>query len=616
MKRFRFLLILSLLSTLLTPLARADQIVFSKFKVLACKELGKCNWLVHIRFGYGNDGDWNWICPDPLPEPYGCNKTGPSSFEVDSGHTVYFDGPHVFPIESYPVKMTVFVQEIDGFLDTGDDRDYVGSDMYTIDGPGEYFAWFDNDEGEVEVHWDVVPSTGTSQSGLQIGEVPQTYLGILESGADEHGFSGSFDGSGLSYEQFSQSFDAQVQSGKRLVDVETFHSEEDGRRYIGAYREGSGPYLWTPGVDWEQFVEYWEIFSEGGLRLVDFDTYVEGDVRLYSGSFVEGNDAHALVISDWDGLVAAWEEKSAQGLRLVDIEAYRTGNAWTFAGVFRAGNDGYALWVSEWDAFFETWENLTAAGLQLIDVETYRVAGTRQYIGVYGVATSGHVLLAGHEWEEFFDQYAEYAAKGYRLADVEIYEGAVDAARTAEKPFERQRERPTGTLRRPLLWNELDEIRRSSALPAVFLRGDANVDGTVNISDALTLFGFLFSRQETPHCMDAADANDDGAVNISDSLSILQFLFSANGSLPAPGTESCGVPEPAEDRRGLGCGEYGACAGESGGGRVDSPADARETVREESPARGSLPRDFPLPPLLWPEEPDRTPEDNPRDPRG
>lgn len=76
-------------------------------------------------------------------------------------------------------------------------------------------------------------------------------------------------------------------------------------------------------------------------------------------------------------------------------------------------------------------------------------------------------------------------------------------------------------------------------LRAEFLRGDVNLDGRVNITDAVADLAALF-RGARPPCDDAADANDDGALSIDDPLAILGYLF-VGGELPAPGTLAPGA---------------------------------------------------------------------------
>ena len=73
-------------------------------------------------------------------------------------------------------------------------------------------------------------------------------------------------------------------------------------------------------------------------------------------------------------------------------------------------------------------------------------------------------------------------------------------------------------------------------------RGDVNIDGGVNIGDAVYLLNALFVPGSTPmSCYDSADCNDDGGVNISDAVRLLGMLFVPGmPPLPAPGT-LCGA---------------------------------------------------------------------------
>jgi len=89
-----------------------------------------------------------------------------------------------------------------------------------------------------------------------------------------------------------------------------------------------------------------------------------------------------------------------------------------------------------------------------------------------------------------------------------------------------------------------------------FRRGDANVDGTVNIADAVFTLSYLFALGTVPSCLDAADANDDGERNIADAIAILSHLFADAGPLPAP-FGACGI-DPTIDE--ADCASYPPCA--------------------------------------------------------
>ncbi len=73
-----------------------------------------------------------------------------------------------------------------------------------------------------------------------------------------------------------------------------------------------------------------------------------------------------------------------------------------------------------------------------------------------------------------------------------------------------------------------------------FIRGDANADGRVNITDAVGVLNHIF-RGMPAACESAADVNDDNTVNITDAITLLDFLFLQG---PPPGEP---FPEPGRD---------------------------------------------------------------------
>ena len=79
---------------------------------------------------------------------------------------------------------------------------------------------------------------------------------------------------------------------------------------------------------------------------------------------------------------------------------------------------------------------------------------------------------------------------------------------------------------------------------SLFSRGDANSDGTVDLSDAVSVLGFLFLGSQRPACADAADANDDGAIDLSDPIAILTSLFLTGSGLPQPHGSPGSDPTP------------------------------------------------------------------------
>lgn len=85
---------------------------------------------------------------------------------------------------------------------------------------------------------------------------------------------------------------------------------------------------------------------------------------------------------------------------------------------------------------------------------------------------------------------------------------------------------------------------------ALFVRGDGDLDGLVNLADAINTLQYVFNNGDGL-CLDALDVNDDGSVNLADPISLLGYLFSM-GPAPAAPFPDCGV-DMTMDAAGLEC---------------------------------------------------------------
>ena len=89
---------------------------------------------------------------------------------------------------------------------------------------------------------------------------------------------------------------------------------------------------------------------------------------------------------------------------------------------------------------------------------------------------------------------------------------------------------------------------------ARFVRGDADANGSINLTDGIVVLNFLFLGQAAPACLDASDTDDDGGErpSLTDAVIIFQWLFS--GGVPPreptpatptyPATDCGGDPTP------------------------------------------------------------------------
>jgi hypothetical protein len=84
---------------------------------------------------------------------------------------------------------------------------------------------------------------------------------------------------------------------------------------------------------------------------------------------------------------------------------------------------------------------------------------------------------------------------------------------------------------------------------APFVRGDADLDRRVTLTDPLAILVHLFNGGPLD-CLDAGDVNDDGELNLSDVLHALNYLFTG-GPPPPPPHPDTGIDPTTDD---LACG--------------------------------------------------------------
>ena len=68
---------------------------------------------------------------------------------------------------------------------------------------------------------------------------------------------------------------------------------------------------------------------------------------------------------------------------------------------------------------------------------------------------------------------------------------------------------------------------------SMFIRGDVNDNGNVDIADVSALLAFLFTGS-TIGCDDAVDTNGSGDINLADAVTLLSYLFASGPLLPSP----------------------------------------------------------------------------------
>jgi len=118
----------------------------------------------------------------------------------------------------------------------------------------------------------------------------------------------------------------------------------------------------------------------------------------------------------------------------------------------------------------------------------------------------------------------------------------------------------SGTRFACVVTNTVGSARSHEALLTVvpntspFIRGDANGDGGLDLSDSVAILRHLFGGAQLG-CMDSADANDSGDLNLADAVYLLGYLFGGGPPPPDP-FPGCGHDTTTDELR---CVTYEAC---------------------------------------------------------
>jgi hypothetical protein len=67
-----------------------------------------------------------------------------------------------------------------------------------------------------------------------------------------------------------------------------------------------------------------------------------------------------------------------------------------------------------------------------------------------------------------------------------------------------------------------------------FIRGDANRDASVDLTDGVATLLFLFGGGSAMNCEDAGDIDDNGSLQVTDVIALLDFLFKSGPAPAAP----------------------------------------------------------------------------------
>lgn len=88
-----------------------------------------------------------------------------------------------------------------------------------------------------------------------------------------------------------------------------------------------------------------------------------------------------------------------------------------------------------------------------------------------------------------------------------------------------------------------EAVRVAFEVPPV-RRGDANLDGRVELADAVAILEYLFPGTFRAPCRMTLDVQDDGRVNVTDAIHLIRFLYFGGPPPPEPFLEAGFDPTP------------------------------------------------------------------------
>lgn len=402
-------LVVVLLAAAAPAAAQTGSLRFDRLTVETCNEMGSCEVRLACKLGNGAEVQ---LIPEVVIAP-----------------EAFFGINRIEAVARYPVDVSCKVWEDDGIF--GSSWEEVGSGSLTVPAGGTYELELGNAE-QVQV---VVQISADSLEGPPGGgratAAPAASKGKAKAATAPAGrrYSGTFRANpdsghavvlGLDGAAFRARYKDWTGKGLRLVDFETY-VEGKTRRWNGIFRSGKEEHELVTGLDWEPFKAKYEELQGKGLKLIDLETYVEGKKRLFAALYRETPDAGSLWVGEEEKVfINKVNEFTGQGLRLIDVEAYRSGNKLLYAGAFLKGIGSFGLTSGmEWPALQAKTNDAVGKGQRLADFESYEDGKKRLYVGVYRGGSDKSELAGDLAWTDFERRWKELAGQGLRLVDLE-----------------------------------------------------------------------------------------------------------------------------------------------------------------------------------------------------
>ncbi len=171
-----------------------------------------------------------------------------------------------------------------------------------------------------------------------------------------------------SSEGFLAKWNELIAEGYRLTDIETY-MDGNTRKWAGLFTEGNGRQIFHRNMSMALLNEKWEALGAENMRLVDLE-YNDGK---WVGIWGPGSRNSYCVNFTTDAFREKRLQQRENGRRLIDVETYMVGNQRLWAGVWERSAEqerfAYGKKYCDWLINYHK-ENLND-GYELIDIESY-----------------------------------------------------------------------------------------------------------------------------------------------------------------------------------------------------------------------------------------------------
>jgi CubicO group peptidase (beta-lactamase class C family) len=228
-------------------------------------------------------------------------------------------------------------------------------------------------------------------------------------------------------------FNSTAAQGYMMIDSE--RHEIDGQlRHSSVWQYNSDGRAWVSrsNLTSAQFSEYWQEYSDAGMRLIDQDAYpVNGEIR-YAGIWME-NVENLGWYSYRNQTSAEFSEqfaaKSRDGFMMVDVEAYQLDGQQRYSQIWVQNTTGLG-WIERRNMtsqqYADYFDEYAAEGMRVFDLESYQIDGQQRYAAIWVENTNGRGWYAYRDMtaQQYSNRWFQLRDAGYRVIDFEVYETA------------------------------------------------------------------------------------------------------------------------------------------------------------------------------------------------